>query len=125
RPDHAGRGGWAFRYAASLRQFEAARLRARRLFDEEFDYGAVVELLESIPEHLRDNHLLREARARRDRVAWLNEELRTAATQLRRQGLRPLVEELLTLDPKRSDLLPLLAELPPYGPGDVLLNSVG
>jgi formylglycine-generating enzyme required for sulfatase activity len=117
--------GWAFRYAASLRQLETARRRARRLFDEEFDYDGAAEVLESLPNHLRDNHLLREARLRRDRVAWLDRELRMAATQLRRRGLRPLVEELVTLVPKRTDLLPLLAELPPYEPGDVLLNSVG
>jgi formylglycine-generating enzyme required for sulfatase activity len=116
---------WPARYAASLRDFEAANTRARHLADEESNYAAAVELLESVPEHLRDNHLLREARARRDRVAWLDQELRAAARQLRRRGLRPLVEELLTLDPKRSDLLPLLAELPPYEPGDVLLNSAG
>jgi hypothetical protein len=95
-------------------QQHAAKLDAlaRRQANEEFNYAAAVLTLDSIPYQLRDASLLKEYDVNRDRVAELEDFITTDVDAHRLHGLRPLVKELLGLQPHRDDLRELLDALP-------------
>ena len=93
-------------------QVQQTQAEARTIAEKRQDYATAVTMLESVPEHLRDADLFNEVRRRRDRVLELNEQIQTAVSQLRSDGLRPAIQELLKLQPKRSDMQQLLEELP-------------
>jgi formylglycine-generating enzyme required for sulfatase activity/serine/threonine protein kinase len=117
--------------ARNLQGVSRAHDQARRLAEREHDYPAAARLLEEVPAHLRDAELYARVCRRRDRVAALEREVREAVQATRLDGLRPLVEELLGLQPERADLRRLLAALPdaePEVPPDlpaVITNSIG
>jgi formylglycine-generating enzyme required for sulfatase activity len=79
---------------------------------EHHRYCEVAEILAGIPEHLRDEALYTQAIAKRDRVTELEVQIRQAVTEVRLKGLRPLVQELLALQPSREDMQRLLTQLP-------------
>ncbi len=85
---------------------------ARKQANEEYDFVAAVQMLESIPQQFRDFSLLQEYAAKRDRVAELDQRITTAVDTHRLHELRPLVRELLGLQPHRDDLCELLDALP-------------
>jgi formylglycine-generating enzyme required for sulfatase activity len=106
----------------SMQRQEQAHARARRLAETEHDYAAAVRELETLAEHLRDAGLYALLVRRRDRAAELDRLIREAVRETKLKGVRRLVEELLTLQP-REELRRLLATLP--GPPDRLSNAVG
>src|SRR5262249_31760550 len=73
--------------------------QARGLLEEEHDYAAAAEALQTVPEHARDRALYRAACDKRDRVAVLEEEIRQAVQSARLHGLRSRIETLLKLKP--------------------------
>jgi formylglycine-generating enzyme required for sulfatase activity/serine/threonine protein kinase len=95
-----------------LKEANRANEEARRLADEQHDYAAAVQVLVRVPPHLRDLSLHIRLSQARDRVQELNEAVRAAVQATRLEGLRPLVEDLLRLQPRREDLRLLLAALP-------------
>ncbi len=80
------------------------------------DYGKAVEILDSIPDHLRDESLTAEARRKRDRSAELDSSIRTSVKEVRLDGVNTQIEELLELQPHREDLRRLQAQLPKAPP---------
>ncbi|MFO0925716.1 MAG: bifunctional serine/threonine-protein kinase/formylglycine-generating enzyme family protein [Gemmataceae bacterium] len=103
-----------------------AHERARMLADRQHDYAAAVQVLNGVAEHLREAALYDMVRDRRDRVERLDREIREAVQQTRVNGLRPRVEELLTLQPGRDDLRRLLERLPKGPiPGETTTVNVG
>ena len=93
-------------------QVQQTQAEARMIAENRQDYATAATMLESVPEHLRDAELFNEVVRRRDRVLELNEQIQTAVSQLRSDSLRPAIQELLKLQPKRSDMQQLLEELP-------------
>ena len=85
--------------------------QAKQLF-QNHRYGEVVEILVGIPEHLRDTALQTEAATKRDRVEEIDRVIRGAVKDVRLDGIRELVSELLELQPHREDMQRLLAQLP-------------
>jgi hypothetical protein len=102
-------GGHVERTLQQVRKTQAA---AKEKAELEYDYTGATALLEPIPEHLRDATLYATVCQKRDRARLLETEVRAAAKELRLAGLRPKVEELLALLPRRDDLRRLLATLP-------------
>ena len=70
------------------------------------------EILEGIPEHLRDTSFYRKSVLKRDRVLELDQIIRKAVQEVRVESFRPQVEELLELQPQRKDLQKLLERFP-------------
>ena len=69
---------WAGQLEGTLRAVEQSHAEARRLADEQHDYAAAVQALETVPEHLRDNALYATLIESRDRAAQLEDEVRQA-----------------------------------------------
>jgi formylglycine-generating enzyme required for sulfatase activity/serine/threonine protein kinase len=110
----------------ALRRIGEVHVRARHLAEQEHEYAPALELLDEVPEHLRDNALYADLCRRRDRVAELDRQVRLAVTGLRLAEARRWIEELLLLCPQRDDLRRLLTELPPEARLDArLTNSLG
>ena len=91
---------------------EKAHKDAKELAEKRQDYSAAVQILESVPEHLRKARLFDELVRRRDRVAELDGVIRESVAQFRSEGLKEAIEELLKLQPNRQDVRRLLQELP-------------
>jgi formylglycine-generating enzyme required for sulfatase activity/serine/threonine protein kinase len=110
----------------ALQQVAKANDRARQLLERQHDYVAAIEVLEGVPDHLRDGSLYELALRRRDRAAQLDREIQEAVRSSRFFGLGVKVSALLELQPQRQDLRRLLevlateVELPP-----AVTNSVG
>lgn len=79
---------------------------------QECRYGDVVEILNGLPEHLRDASLLKEVTRKRDRVVELEAIIRKSVHEVRLKGVRGLVRELLELQPQREDMQRLFDQLP-------------
>ena len=101
--------------AQSHSRVEQAHDQARRAFDQH-EYGQAVTLLEQVPDILRDAGLLRDARAKRDRQVELDRHIRDSVEGMKLKGLRPSVEEVLQLDPRREDMRRLLEQLARIAP---------
>jgi formylglycine-generating enzyme required for sulfatase activity len=86
--------------------------RARKLMEEQQDFSTGLTILDAVPEHLRDFALYDILRERRDRAAELDKQIQKAVLASQFTGLRPKVESLLELQPKRDDLRRLLEALP-------------
>jgi len=97
----------------TTQQVDRLHAQARQLIDSRGNYQRAVDLLAQVPEHLRDQPLYKQARDSRDRVGKLDSEIRERVQAVRLAGLRTLVEELLDLQPSRTDLARLLDHLPP------------
>ena len=93
------------------RAVEQQHAQAQQLL-QDHRYAEAAAVLGGIPDHLRDQGQWQEAVTRRDRVETLTGIVRKAVTELRLEGLRRSVEELLSLQPQRQDLASLLARLP-------------
>ncbi|MFM9964204.1 MAG: bifunctional serine/threonine-protein kinase/formylglycine-generating enzyme family protein [Planctomycetaceae bacterium] len=91
--------------------FDELLVIARRLIEQEHAYAQAVSILKQIPEHLRDAELLRVAKQRHERVVKLDADIRQRVAEYRTTGLRPLVRELLNLQPARQDMQRLMASL--------------
>ena len=106
--------------AALLQQTQESVARkhaqAKQLVQQEQQYAAAAEILSVIPEHLRDSDLFAEATTKRDRVQELDASIRQAVRDVRTDGLREQVDELLELQPHREDMTRLLAQLPKEPP---------
>ena len=96
----------------NFRAVEQSHAEARRLADEQHDYAAAVQALETVPEHLRDNALYATLIESRDRAAQLEDEVRQAVRETRLAGLRYKVAALLELKPRRDDLRRFMERLP-------------
>ena len=96
----------------SQHQVKEAHGRARHLVEKEQDYAGAAQVLGEIPEHVRSEKLYRAICQQRDTVAKLESKIQTAVQKLRLDGLRPKVEQLLKLLPRRKDLRELLETLP-------------
>ena len=83
---------------------------------QEHRYADAVQVLDSIPQHLRDQQLTENARNKRDRVAELESAITTAVTEVRLDGLKDQIAELLELQPERDDMRRVLAQLPQEPP---------
>jgi tetratricopeptide (TPR) repeat protein len=83
---------------------EAAHREARRLADVEQNFGESVEVLDKLPERLRDAAYYSSLVERRDRVTKLDHDVREAVMYRELTDLRPKVDELLRLVPHRDDL---------------------
>ena len=92
--------------------------QAKQLLDAH-RYADAVRTLERIPEHLRDQQLLASASRNRDRVAELEASIRSAVKDVRLEGLKEQIAELLQLQPHRDDMHRLLAQLPKEPPKPV------
>jgi|GEM_PF-1254105 len=103
----------AVRWKQMQQHVEKTQSDARTIAEKQQDYAAAAEMLETVPKHLRDPKLHAEIIRRRDRVAELDTAIDEAVKHLRLDGLRELLTELLTLQPRRRDIKQLLAELPP------------
>jgi formylglycine-generating enzyme required for sulfatase activity len=116
--------------AEVMASVDRAHEEAKRLAEKEQDYAGAARLIEALPEQHRREKLYAEICRRRDRVAELEAKVGEAVASLRLQGLRPLVEEWLKLQPRRRrELQALLDRLPaePKEPqlGEVVTNSLG
>jgi formylglycine-generating enzyme required for sulfatase activity/serine/threonine protein kinase len=99
---------------------------ARRLAKRKHDYASAARLLAGVPQKLRDEALYAKVCWRRDRVAELDGAVRAAIGAGCLAGLRPEVEELLSLTPEREDLRRLLDLLPETAPlPSRVTNSIG
>lgn len=103
--------------------------RARELI-QQHQYSRAVDVLEEIDadfEHLRDEQLYRYAVDRRDRCVELENLIVPAARRLQFSGIRPLVQELLQLQPERTDMQDVLQEIdmqvPPKAPDATRLSA--
>jgi serine/threonine protein kinase len=85
--------------------------RARQLAGK-YDYTGAADLLEAVPERLRDAALFEEVCRKRDRARQLDREITAALREGKHEGLRDQVQELLKLKPMRTELRELLNELP-------------
>lgn len=100
-----------------LERFRQARERIRRLherarqLEQKYDYAAAADLLEAVPERMREVGLYEALCRKRDRVHQLDREITTSLRAGKHQGLRARVEELLQLKPMRTELRELLNEL--------------
>jgi formylglycine-generating enzyme required for sulfatase activity/serine/threonine protein kinase len=109
-----------------LSRIQETHSQARRLAKRAHDYARAVQLLESVPERLRDDSLYTRLCWRRDRVAELDRTIHRAVQAGLLADLRPEVEELLGLVPERQDLARLLAALPAeVPPPSSLINTLG
>jgi formylglycine-generating enzyme required for sulfatase activity len=88
-------------------------------------YAEAARILEAVPEHLRDGPLYREVCQKRDRAAALDRDIRQQVQGQRYSGLRPLVNELLALEPGRAELRRLLEALPGEEAPREVTNSIG
>jgi len=79
---------------------------------QEHRYADAVQVLDSIPQHLRDQQLTENARNKRDRAEELESAITTAVTEVRLDGLKDQIAELLELQPERDDMRRVLAQLP-------------
>jgi len=79
---------------------------------QEHRYADAVQVLDSIPQHLRDQQLAENARKNRDRAEELESAITTAVTEVRLDGLKDQIAELLELQPERDDMRRVLAQLP-------------
>src|SRR5205823_6439007 len=79
---------------AALQAVAKAHAEARRLAEQQHDYAAAVQVLERVPEHLREGPLHASLRDKRDRVTQLDGEVRQAVRETRTAGLRPKVAAL-------------------------------
>ncbi len=93
-------------------QVEQTTTKAQSIAEKQQDYVAAADLLETIPEHLRNANVYAQIIKRRDRVSELDMAINKAIENLQSTGLRELVSELLKLQPRRKELEQLLAELP-------------
>ena len=93
-------------------QVEQTQAEARAIAEKRQDYAAAAQMLDGVPEHLRDARIFDEVIRRRDRVAALDSQIQKSVAELQTKGLREAIEELLKLQPKRKDMQQLLAELP-------------
>jgi formylglycine-generating enzyme required for sulfatase activity/tRNA A-37 threonylcarbamoyl transferase component Bud32 len=91
---------------------DATHREARRLIESDYDYSVAAQLLEDIPEHLRDSALFQRATINRDRVMELENSIASAVGAMNLNGLDGQVEELLALQPDRDDMQELLTTLP-------------
>ncbi|MBI1917985.1 MAG: SUMF1/EgtB/PvdO family nonheme iron enzyme [Planctomycetes bacterium] len=107
-----------------LRRVRETHDQAKRLAKRRHDYAAAVQLLDALPERLRNGTLYTKLCWRRDRVAELDRTIRCAVATGRLTGLRPDVEELLDLAPERGDLRRLLDRLPQDEPPPLRLTNV-
>jgi formylglycine-generating enzyme required for sulfatase activity/serine/threonine protein kinase len=110
--DAAGLGDLAAHVQNTLLFATQAHDKARKLMEEQQDYSTGLQILDAVPEHLRDFALYDILRERRDRAAELDKLIQTAVLGNQFAGLRPKVESLLELQPKRDDLRRLLDALP-------------
>jgi hypothetical protein len=86
--------------------------QAKELAEKQQDYAGAARLIEELPEGHRQAKLYADLCRRRDRVAELEKAVGEAVRRLRLDGLRPLVEEWLKLQPRRgAELQPLLDSL--------------
>jgi hypothetical protein len=76
------------------------------------DYTGAIDVLEPVPQRLRDAALYDSLCQCRDRVHQLDRDITAALRARSYQGLRPKVEELLRLKPMRSELRQLLDDWP-------------
>lgn len=83
----------------------------------EFQFGQAVELLEQIPDKLRNQQLYREALAKRDRLLELEDAIRERVADHDFRKLALPVRQALELVPGRPDLLALLDQCPELRPG--------
>jgi len=83
---------------------------------QEHRYADAVQVLDSIPQHLRDQQLAENARKNRDRAEELESAITTAVTEVRLDGLKDQIAELLELQPERDDMRRVLAQLPQEPP---------
>jgi formylglycine-generating enzyme required for sulfatase activity/serine/threonine protein kinase len=95
---------------------EQTHAEAKETAEEYYDYARAVQILETIPDHLRKTHLFEKLVRRRDRVEELDAVVRSCVSQFRTKGLKDAINELLTLQPGRQDLRKLLGQLPPDPP---------
>ncbi len=92
--------------------------RIRRLHErasqlaQKADYTGAADILEAVPERLRNAGLYERLCGKRDRAQQLDREIIAALRAGNHQGLRDRVEELLRLKPMRTELRELLNELP-------------
>jgi Protein kinase domain len=85
--------------------------RAREL-EARHDYLGAIDVLEAVPERMRETDLYESLCQRRDRVHQLDREITAGLRARSYDGLRPKVEELFRLKPMRSELRQLLDEWP-------------
>lgn len=126
-------GGWAsvspsgFDLAARVRatsqQTTSTHQEARRLVDEEQNFAAAADLLVGLPGHLRDQAFYSDVCRKRDRVIELEKQIAAKVHADRFDGLSLLVQEFLTLQPRRDDMRELLAALPLTE--SEIVNSIG
>ena len=91
-----------------------AHAQARQL-QKQGHYEQAVKVLEGLDAALwgqRDDLLLRQCIASRDRVAVLKKQVEAAVQKLELQGLRTVVQELAGLEPSEEEWTRLLGELP-------------
>jgi formylglycine-generating enzyme required for sulfatase activity len=94
--------------------------------EDQHDYAAAAQLLETVPVELRDATFYKDVCAKRDRVAQLDQEIQDDKKQKRLKGLRPKVEELAKLQPQRKDLQTLLKMLAQQTElAKEIINSIG
>src|SRR5262249_6726865 len=72
-----------------LRRVRETQLQAKRLAKRCHDYAAAVQLLDALPERLRNGTLYTKLCWRRDRVAELDRTIRSAVASGQLAGLRP------------------------------------
>ena len=90
-----------------------AHAQARQL-QKQGHYAAAVKVLEGLDEALwgqRDEQLLQQCIASRDRVQVLRKQVATAVQKLELRGLRAVLEELVELEPGEEEWGRLLGEL--------------
>ncbi|MBL8814088.1 MAG: SUMF1/EgtB/PvdO family nonheme iron enzyme [Planctomycetaceae bacterium] len=92
-------------------QTEKAHAKAKATAEESHDYAAAVQMMEAIPERLRQAKFYEELVQRRDQVQRLEKTIRACVHQLQTDGLQEAIMELLTLQPNRADMKKLLSQL--------------
>ncbi len=85
---------------------------AKSIAERKQDYAAAVQIMEQIPEHVRNKKLYTELICRRDRVFVLDATIRDSVAQMRHDGLLNATCELLKLQPNQVDIKKLLEKLP-------------
>ena len=89
---------------------------AKSIAERKQDYAAAVRIMEQIPEHVRKKNLYDELIRRRDRVVALEARIGEGVGQMRTEGIRDAINELLKLQPNRPEMKKLLEQLPPELP---------
>ena len=111
-----------------------AAAEARRKFDAG-DYVGAITVIEAMPTTMRDSAMLAEAKRlvavqqqchqNHQRMISLESQLQAAVANHELKQLRPLLTQLVALDPARNDLREALVQLSAPVPGEVSSNSIG